>query len=146
LPVDQLIGRPTVFFSAGRLTGVFFFGLPILDRIESPTVAIIPRLYSDNGIDSAPAVSIVGPSLSSSLDSTDNVAMDFDLRAAIHAWRVLRCRRSDQPIWRTSTSSTSPSMRLPPTKYRAAVASSLWDAVPPPLVQAAGFQRAFIGM
>jgi hypothetical protein len=33
------------------LTGVFLFGLPILDRIESPTAAVNLRLYSDNGID-----------------------------------------------------------------------------------------------
>jgi hypothetical protein len=30
---------------------VFFFGLPILDRIESPTAVVNLRLYSDNGID-----------------------------------------------------------------------------------------------
>jgi hypothetical protein len=64
--VDRLIGRPIVFFSAGRVTSIFFFSLLILDRIESPTAAFIPRLYSDNGIDSTPAVSIAGPSLSSS--------------------------------------------------------------------------------
>jgi hypothetical protein len=40
------------------LTGIFFlFGLPILDRIESPTATVILRLYSDNSIDSAPAAS-----------------------------------------------------------------------------------------
>jgi hypothetical protein len=33
------------------LTVIFFFGLPILDRIESPTAAVILRLYSDDGID-----------------------------------------------------------------------------------------------
>jgi hypothetical protein len=33
------------------LTGVFIFGLPILDRIESPTTVVNLRLYSDNGID-----------------------------------------------------------------------------------------------
>jgi hypothetical protein len=33
------------------LTDVFFFGLPILDRIESPTAIVNLRLYSDNGID-----------------------------------------------------------------------------------------------
>jgi hypothetical protein len=46
--VDRL---PYSLFLAGRLTDVFFFGLPILDRIESPTAAVILRLYSDNGID-----------------------------------------------------------------------------------------------
>jgi hypothetical protein len=61
-----LIGRPTVFFSASRLIGVLFFDLPILDWIESPTTAVILRLYSDNDIDSAPSVSIAGPSLLSS--------------------------------------------------------------------------------
>jgi hypothetical protein len=33
------------------LTGVFLFGLLILDRIESPTAVVNLRLYSDNGID-----------------------------------------------------------------------------------------------
>jgi hypothetical protein len=33
------------------LTGVFLFGLPILDRIESPTAVVNLRLYSDNDID-----------------------------------------------------------------------------------------------
>jgi hypothetical protein len=33
------------------LTDVFFFGLPILDRIESSTVVVNLRLYSDNDID-----------------------------------------------------------------------------------------------
>jgi hypothetical protein len=50
-----VIGFPTVFFSTNRLTGIFDFGLPIIDRIESPTTAVIMRLYSDNDIDSAPA-------------------------------------------------------------------------------------------
>jgi hypothetical protein len=40
-------------FLAGRLTGVFFFGLPILDRIESATAAITKRLYSNLGVDLA---------------------------------------------------------------------------------------------
>jgi hypothetical protein len=52
-----LIGGRTIFFSAGRLTCIFFFGLPILERIEPPNVAIIPRFYSDNNIDSAPGAS-----------------------------------------------------------------------------------------
>jgi hypothetical protein len=42
-------------FLAGRLTGVFFFGLPILDRIESPTATVTKRLYSNLGVDLAPA-------------------------------------------------------------------------------------------
>jgi hypothetical protein len=42
-------------FLAGRLTDIFFFGLPILDRIESPTAAVTKRLYSNLGIDLAPA-------------------------------------------------------------------------------------------
>jgi hypothetical protein len=46
-----LIGCPTVFFFAGRLTGIFIFGLPILDRIESPAAVVNLRLYFDNGID-----------------------------------------------------------------------------------------------
>jgi hypothetical protein len=36
------------------LTGVFLFGLPILDRIESPTAAVTKRLYSNLGVDLAP--------------------------------------------------------------------------------------------
>jgi hypothetical protein len=36
------------------LIGIFF-GLPILDQIESPTAAITKRLYSNLGIDLAPA-------------------------------------------------------------------------------------------
>jgi hypothetical protein len=36
------------------LAGVFFFGLPILDRIESPTAAVTKRLYSNLGVDLAP--------------------------------------------------------------------------------------------
>jgi hypothetical protein len=38
-----------------------------------------------------------------------------------------------------------PSMRLPPTKHQVAAASPLRAAAPPPLVQAADFQRAFLG-
>jgi hypothetical protein len=37
------------------LTDIFFFGLPILDRIESPTAAVTKRLYSNLGVDLAPA-------------------------------------------------------------------------------------------
>jgi hypothetical protein len=44
-------------FLIGRLTGVFLFGLMILDRIESPTTAVILRLYSDTSIDSTPVAS-----------------------------------------------------------------------------------------
>jgi hypothetical protein len=36
------------------LIGIFF-GLPISDRIESPTIAVTMRLYSNLGIDLAPA-------------------------------------------------------------------------------------------
>jgi hypothetical protein len=43
-----------------------------------------------------------------------------------------------------STPSTSSSMRLPPTEHRVAAASPLRAAAPPPLVQAAGSQRAFL--
>jgi hypothetical protein len=42
-------------FLAGRLTDIFFFGLPILDRIDSPTAAVTKRHFSNLGIDLAPA-------------------------------------------------------------------------------------------
>jgi hypothetical protein len=41
-------------FLADRLTGIFF-GLPVLDRIESPTAAITKHLFSNLGVDLAPA-------------------------------------------------------------------------------------------
>jgi hypothetical protein len=50
-----LIGCPIVFFIAGRLIGVFLFGLPILDRMASPTAAVTTRLYSNLGVDLTPA-------------------------------------------------------------------------------------------
>jgi hypothetical protein len=40
-------------FLADRLTGVFFFGLPILDRIELPTAVVTKRLYSNLDVDLA---------------------------------------------------------------------------------------------
>jgi hypothetical protein len=49
-----LIGCPTSF-SHRSLDRRFLFGLPILDQIESPTVIITKRLYSNLGIDLAPA-------------------------------------------------------------------------------------------
>jgi hypothetical protein len=52
-----LIGCSTTFFSAGRLTAFSFFCLSILDRIESLTAVVIPHIYSDNSINSAPAAS-----------------------------------------------------------------------------------------
>jgi hypothetical protein len=45
---------PVSLFLAGRLTDIFFFGLSILDRIESPTTALTTRLYSNLGVDLAP--------------------------------------------------------------------------------------------
>jgi hypothetical protein len=70
------------------LTEVFFFGLPILDRIESSTATIIPCLYSDDDTNTTPA-----RSSSSSLvrlrhhrpGLTDIDTMDFDLCATVHA-------------------------------------------------------------
>jgi hypothetical protein len=61
-------------------------------------------------------------------------------------WRVQRRRRSDQPIWRSSPPSTSPSTRLPPFEHRVAAASPLRAVASPPLVPATGYQRAFSGM
>jgi hypothetical protein len=49
-----LIGCPTSFFCRS-LDRHFLFGLPILDRIESPTAAITKRLYSNLGVDLASA-------------------------------------------------------------------------------------------
>jgi hypothetical protein len=49
-----LIDCPTSF-SRRSLDRRFLFGLPILDRIESPTAAITKRLYSNLGVDLAPA-------------------------------------------------------------------------------------------
>jgi hypothetical protein len=37
------------------LIGVFLFGLPISDRIASPTAAVTTHLYSNLGVDLAPA-------------------------------------------------------------------------------------------
>jgi hypothetical protein len=48
-----LIGYPTSF-SRWSLDRRFLFGLPILDRIESPTAAVTKRLYSNLGVDLAP--------------------------------------------------------------------------------------------
>jgi hypothetical protein len=99
------------------LTGVFLFGLPILDRIESPTAVVIPRLYSDNGIDlhrpfsstarhgrmrhtrGAPtcvAADCFRPRgllrrsvfIVITRDFTDNVAINFDQRVVVH---VMAC-------------------------------------------------------
>jgi hypothetical protein len=42
-------------FSRQSLDQRFLFGLPILDRIESPTAIVTKRLYSNLGIDLAPA-------------------------------------------------------------------------------------------
>jgi hypothetical protein len=110
------------------LIGVFFFGLPILDRIESPTVVVILRLYSDNDIDlhrpspstarhgrlhrtrGAPTCVAADFSRPRGLlrrsvfvviarDFTDNVAINSDLRIVIRAMAYdLRLHRSDQPI------------------------------------------------
>jgi hypothetical protein len=41
-------------FLAGLLTDIFFFGLPIIDRIASPTAAVTMRLYSNLGVDLEP--------------------------------------------------------------------------------------------
>jgi hypothetical protein len=96
------------------LTVVFLFGLPILDRIESPTAIVNLRLYSDNGIDlhrpspstarhgrmrhTRGARTCVAADCSHprgllrrsvfvviAQDFTDNVAINFDLRVVVHA-------------------------------------------------------------
>jgi hypothetical protein len=54
LSTDRLIGCPTSF-SRRSVDRRFLFGLPILDRIESPTVAVTKCLYSNLGVDLAPA-------------------------------------------------------------------------------------------
>jgi hypothetical protein len=95
------------------LTDVFFFDLPILDRIESPTAVVNLRLYSDNGIDlhrpspstarhgrmrhtrGAPTCVATGCSRPCGLlrrsvfaiisqDFTDNVTINSDLRVVVH--------------------------------------------------------------
>jgi hypothetical protein len=96
------------------LTDVFFFGLSILDRIESPTAVVNLRLYSDNDIDlhrpsastarhgrmrhtrGAPTCVAADCSRPRGLlrrsvfviiarDFTDNVAINSDLRVVVHA-------------------------------------------------------------
>jgi hypothetical protein len=96
------------------LTGVFFFGLLILDRIESPTAVVYLRLYSDNDIDlhwpspstarhgcmrrtrGAPTCVAADCSRPRGLlrwsvfaviarDFTDNVAINSDLHVVVHA-------------------------------------------------------------
>jgi hypothetical protein len=71
-----LIGYPHIFFrsldwfsflSAGRSTGVLFFGLPIIDRIESLTNAVNMRLYSNIGVDFAPNTSPAPATMADSL-------------------------------------------------------------------------------
>jgi hypothetical protein len=95
------------------------------------------RIYSDNGINSMPAVSITGFSSSSSSGTSPTTSPQISIYAlSSMPWRVLRRRRFDQLIWHTSTSSMSPSTCLPQTEYRAAVASSfgsqhrLWSTSP----------------
>jgi hypothetical protein len=55
--VHPPIGRSAAlyFFSRRSLDRCFLFGLPILDRIESPTAAVTKRLSSNLGVDLAPA-------------------------------------------------------------------------------------------
>jgi hypothetical protein len=96
------------------LTGVFLFGLPILDPIESPIAVVNLHLYSDNGIDlhrpppsttrhgrmrrtrGAPTCVAADCSRPRSLlrrsvfaviarDFTDNVAINSDLHIVVHA-------------------------------------------------------------
>jgi hypothetical protein len=47
------IGCPMSLFLTDRLTDVFFFGLPILDWIESPTATVTKHLYSNLDVDLA---------------------------------------------------------------------------------------------
>jgi hypothetical protein len=49
-----LIGCPKSF-SCRSLDRCFLFGLPVLDRIASPTAAVTTRHYSNLGVDHAPA-------------------------------------------------------------------------------------------
>jgi hypothetical protein len=198
------------------LTSVF---LPIPDRIESPTAVVIPRLYSNLGVDLGPAATHTpaitadalalagcrGPSAGccaylhrlprssrqrrvrtgwlvfTNRAATPDASSEGRLGASLrlHAcavsiaspsspsspgtsptttprvlicvppsrtWRVQCRRRSDQPIWRMSMPSMSPSMRLPPFEHWAAAALPLRAVASQPLVPAASYQRAFSGM
>jgi hypothetical protein len=205
------------------LTGVFSFGLPILDRIESPTAAVTKRLYSNLALTShrrppirrlsrprrrrrfgrllpvvavsagccaclrrlprsscrrrlrtsrlvfinraaqpdassegrlgasLPAPCLCGLHRRSVFAVIARYFTDNDARVPIcvpssRTWRVQRRRQSDQPIWRTSTPSTSLSTSLPLFEHRTAAASPLRAVASPPLVPAAGYQCAFSGM
>jgi hypothetical protein len=123
--VRPSIGLSAALQSFSPLTGVFFLGLPILDRIESPTATVILRLYSDNDIDSAPAAS--------------------DVRIIVHAMTRTCTSRSDQPISCASLPSMSPSTHLLPFEHGVAAASRLRATAPLPLVHTTGFQCAFLG-
>jgi hypothetical protein len=93
------------------------------------------------------AVSIAGSSLPSSSGTSPTMTPRVPICVpSSRTWRVQRHHRSDQPIWRTSTPSTSPSMRLPPFEHRAAAALPLQAVASLPLVPAAGYQCAFSGM
>jgi hypothetical protein len=93
------------------------------------------------------AVSIVGPSSPSSPGTSPTTTPRVTICVpSSRTWCVQRRRRSDQPIWRTSPPSTSPSTRLSPFEHRVAAASPLRAVASPPLVPAAGYQRAFSGM
>jgi hypothetical protein len=75
--------------------------------------------------------------------------MDFDLRTVIHAMAhtmPLSVRSTDLAHVYVTTSTTSPGTRLPLTERLVAAVSPLRATAPPPLVQAAGFQHAFLGM
>jgi hypothetical protein len=93
------------------------------------------------------AVSIADPSSPSSRGTSPTTTPRVTICVpSSRTWRVQRHRWSDQPIWRKSPPSTSPSMRLPPFEHRAAATSPLRAVASPPLVPAAGYQRAFSGM
>ena len=54
-PGESFPGMFDRFFSPPATWPVHLFGLPIYDRIESPTAAVIMRLYSNLGVDFTPA-------------------------------------------------------------------------------------------
>ena len=134
----------------------------MLDRFASPAAAVDPRASTPTSASISPAassstarqgwtrrprdafvrrcrplvraVSIAGLSSSSSPGTSPTTSPSTPICASSPPWRIQRRRRSDQPITRLSSPSTSPSTRLPPIEPQVAIASSLRTAALPPEV------------